>query len=137
MQGWVYTGNTYHPTQKPVFNLKLLIDTYCREGGLVLDPFAGSGSTLVAAKDRIDETQTANQYQPSGYGTLDLLGYWQLSEEVGVNGGLYNLTDKKYWQWDDVRGYDNVGEASVTQPANLDRLTQPGRNFAVNLVWDI
>ena len=51
VQGWVYTGNTYHPTQKPVFNLKLLIETYCREGGLVLDPFAGSGSTLVAAKE--------------------------------------------------------------------------------------
>lgn len=33
VQGWVYTGNTYHPTQKPVFNLKLLhIETYCREG---------------------------------------------------------------------------------------------------------
>ncbi|MNF94618.1 putative hemoglobin and hemoglobin-haptoglobin-binding protein 2 precursor [compost metagenome] len=54
-----------------------------------------------------------------------------------VSGGVYNLTDKKYWLWDDVRGYDSVGEASVTQPANLDRLTQPGRNFAVNLIWDI
>lgn len=36
-----------------------------------------------------------------------------------------------------MRGYDGVGEASVISPANLDRLTQPGRNFAVNLVWDI
>jgi len=25
----------------------------------------------------------------------------------------------------------------VTQPANLDRLTMPGRNFAINVVWDI
>jgi hemoglobin/transferrin/lactoferrin receptor protein len=25
----------------------------------------------------------------------------------------------------------------VLSPANLDRLTQPGRNFAVNLIWDI
>ena len=25
----------------------------------------------------------------------------------------------------------------VTGPANLDRLTQPGRNFAINLIWDI
>jgi len=25
----------------------------------------------------------------------------------------------------------------VTQSANLDRLTMPGRNFAVNVVWDI
>ncbi|RMU45511.1 hypothetical protein ALP29_100239 [Pseudomonas syringae pv. avii] len=54
-----------------------------------------------------------------------------------VNGGLYNLTDKKYWNWDDVRSYDSVGEAGVTGPANLDRLTQPGRNFAINVIWDI
>jgi len=56
---------------------------------------------------------------------------------VTVNGGLYNLTDKKYWNWDDVRSYDGVGEAGVTSPANLDRLTQPGRNFAINVIWDI
>lgn len=48
---WTYTGNKLHPTQKPVESLKPLIDTYCSPGGLVLDPFAGSGSTLVAAKD--------------------------------------------------------------------------------------
>ena len=44
---------------------------------------------------------------------------------------------QKYWLWDDVRGYDSVGEASALAPANIDRLSQPGRNFAVNLVWDI
>lgn len=48
--GWVYTGNLLHPTQKPVQVLEPLVRTYCREGGLVLDPFCGSGSTLVAAK---------------------------------------------------------------------------------------
>lgn len=48
--GWVYTGNTLHPTQKPVEVLEPLIRTYCPAGGLVLDPFCGSGSTLVAAQ---------------------------------------------------------------------------------------
>lgn len=45
-----YTGNRLHPTQKPVGILKPLIEAFCPLGGLVLDPFAGSGSTLVAAK---------------------------------------------------------------------------------------
>lgn len=38
-----------HPTQKSIHILKPLIDTFTRPGDLVLDPFAGSGSTCVAA----------------------------------------------------------------------------------------
>lgn len=50
VSGWRYTGNKLHPTQKPVEILTPLIKAYCPRGGLVLDPFAGSGSTLVAAR---------------------------------------------------------------------------------------
>ncbi|MFT9113843.1 MAG: DNA methyltransferase [Acetobacter malorum] len=45
-----YNGNKLHPTQKPVAALLPLVDTFCPIGGLVLDPFCGSGSTLVAAQ---------------------------------------------------------------------------------------
>ncbi|WP_223504718.1 TonB-dependent receptor [Pseudomonas sp. GL-RE-29] len=99
--------------------------------------------TLVKRKTRVDSTSfktpdgTSTQFKTPGYGVLDLAGFYKVTDDVTINAGLYNLTNKKYWQWDDVRGYDSVGEASVTQPANLDRLTQPGRNFAVNLIWDI
>lgn len=47
---WKYTGNRLHPTQKPVSSLRPLIEAFCPAGGLVLDPFCGSGSTLVAAQ---------------------------------------------------------------------------------------
>jgi DNA modification methylase len=47
---WKYTGNRLHPTQKPVNSLRPLIEAFCPTGGLVLDPFCGSGSTLVAAQ---------------------------------------------------------------------------------------
>jgi site-specific DNA-methyltransferase (adenine-specific) len=40
-----------HPTQKPVALIEYLIKTYTLEGDLVLDNCAGSGTTLVAAKN--------------------------------------------------------------------------------------
>ena len=39
-----------HPTQKSVHLMQALIELTTRDGQLVLDPFAGSGSTLVATK---------------------------------------------------------------------------------------
>jgi DNA modification methylase len=48
---WHYTGNKLHPTQKPVTLMQTLIDVFSSPGDLVLDPFCGSGSTLVAARD--------------------------------------------------------------------------------------
>lgn len=47
---WTYTGNKLHPTQKPVGSLTPLIEAFSQPKGVVLDPFAGSGSTLVAAR---------------------------------------------------------------------------------------
>lgn len=38
-----------HPTQKPVKLLKKLIEIFTDEGDIVIDPCAGSGSTLIAA----------------------------------------------------------------------------------------
>lgn len=39
-----------HPTQKPSEILRPLIEYACPIGGLVVDPFAGSGATLMAAR---------------------------------------------------------------------------------------
>jgi adenine-specific DNA-methyltransferase len=47
---WEYTGNLLHPTQKPLAVILPLVSTFSKPGDLVLDPFAGSGTTLAAAK---------------------------------------------------------------------------------------
>jgi adenine-specific DNA-methyltransferase len=47
---WTYSGNRLHPTQKPLQVLLPLVETFSSPGGTVLDPFAGSGSTLLAAR---------------------------------------------------------------------------------------
>jgi len=46
------TGDTIekvHPTQKPVRLLEGLIEIFTDKGDVVIDPVAGSGSTLLAA----------------------------------------------------------------------------------------
>jgi len=47
---WTYSGNKLHPTQKPLSVLTPLIESFCPRGGVVLDPFAGSASTPLAAR---------------------------------------------------------------------------------------
>lgn len=86
--------------------------------------------TVAAAKKRVDQTQIANQFEPSGYGTLDLSAYWNIGSGVSVNAGLFNLTDKQYWQWGDVRSLSENSQS-------LGRYAQPGRHAAFNVAWEI
>jgi hypothetical protein len=61
---WAYSGNRLHPTQKPLSVLLPLIEAFSVLGGLVLDPFAGSGSTLVAQNNSA-ATGSASSLTPS------------------------------------------------------------------------
>lgn len=47
---WSMPENTDHPTQKPEKLVAKLILASCPEGGVVFDPFLGSGTTSVVAK---------------------------------------------------------------------------------------
>jgi len=58
-------GKTLYPTEKNLDMVKLMVRTSSREGDIVMDPFSGSGTTLIAAEslDRrwigIDNSKTA------------------------------------------------------------------------------
>jgi len=47
----VPSGQRWHQVEKPVPLLRELLRPTTRPGGLVVDPFAGGGSTLIAARD--------------------------------------------------------------------------------------
>lgn len=44
-------NNQHHPTEKPLELMEYLIATYTDKGDTILDPFAGSGTTLIAARN--------------------------------------------------------------------------------------
>lgn len=46
-----YTGNKLHPCQKPVSVFTPIIEAFSQPGDLILDPFAGSASTAMAAQE--------------------------------------------------------------------------------------
>jgi hemoglobin/transferrin/lactoferrin receptor protein len=75
-------------------------------------------------KSRID-TSAGTLYATPGFTTVDLTAFAKLGS-VTVDAGVFNITDRKYWLWSDVRGILNPG-------ASIDRYTQPGRNFAVRV----
>jgi len=82
-------------------------------------------STIAKRKTRLDQT-SGPLFAAPGYTTFDLLGHVRLTDSMLANLGVFNLTDKKYWEWADVRG------RSLSDPG-IDRFTQAGRTVAANL----
>ncbi len=82
-----------------------------------------------AAKKAQDIDGAATQFKTPQATTFDLSGQWRLSRTVRLNAGIYNLTDRKYWNWSDV-----IGVAANSPVA--DAYTQPGRYVRVALVAD-
>jgi hemoglobin/transferrin/lactoferrin receptor protein len=67
----------------------------------------------------------ATQFLPPSFTVVDLAVAWRPRRNVAVNAGVFNLTDRKYWHWTDVRGL------AAGSPI-ADAFTQPGRYVAVN-----
>jgi hemoglobin/transferrin/lactoferrin receptor protein len=81
--------------------------------------------THAAEKSRIDMSAGVLYPTPS-YTIADLTAFAKLGRYVTLNAGVFNLSDRKYWLWSDVRGVLNPG-------ASIDRYTQPGRNYGLQV----
>ncbi|MBP6862116.1 MAG: TonB-dependent hemoglobin/transferrin/lactoferrin family receptor [Neisseriaceae bacterium] len=81
--------------------------------------------TLSAKHKRVSDK--SKYVQAPGYGIVDLTGYWQINKHAKLNVGVYNLGDKKYWEYLDIRNY------ALSGVPYLDFNSQVGRNVAASL----
>ena len=63
-------------------------------------------------------------FVPDEYMTLDFETSYKKSDKVELNAGIYNLTDKRYYNYQSVKGL-------AADVANLERYSQAGANIRV------
>lgn len=69
-----------------------------------------------------------NCFTGSDFVTFDITAYARLTDSLTVRGGVFNLTDRKYWLWQDIRG---LAATSTVR----DAYSQPGRNGSVSISY--
>lgn len=96
-------------------------------GGIRYDsPDIPWGAELTATyTDRKDRVSDETFFRPPSSTVVDLTAWWDVTPNVTVNAGLFNLTDERYWTPQDVVGFSSGR-------SDLDRFVQPGRTVAVN-----
>jgi len=77
--------------------------------------------------DTLGGITTSNAFAVPSSTTLDLAAYLRINDYATLNAGVYNLTDKKHWDYYSARGL------SATNLAEIERYALPGANFAVSL----
>ena len=94
---WSMPENTEHPTQKPEKLLAKLVLASCPPGGLVLDPFLGSGTSAVVAK------KLGRQF----LGVEQNLDYCLLAQKrlamAADNPSIQGYTDGVFWERNTAR----------------------------------
>ena len=85
------------------------------------------GLNYTQRKKAQDVAAGSTQFLTPSATLVDLTAQWRIRKDLRLNVGLYNITDKKYWRWSDVRGV-------ASNSAIVDSYTQPGRSAKITLV---
>ena len=87
------------------------------------ETYGNDGKPIANSKD--------DYFRIAGHGIVDLTGYINITKNVKLNGGIYNLTDQKYWDY-----LSNNKLYSTSDHKYLDMFTAPGRTFQIGLDID-
>lgn len=92
---------------------------------------AYGGEVILSYNARKEANETAGIcsaacFRPQESAIIDATAFFRITENAKVRAGIFNLTDKKYALWSDVRGL--AATSTIT-----DAFTQPGRNASISL----
>ena len=89
------------------------------------ETYSNNGSAL---------TDATNTYMRiPGYGLVDLTAYYRVTPTVKISGGIYNLTDRKYWDYLSSRDIENT---TNQDKQNQALAVEPGRSFQLGVNVD-
>lgn len=78
------------------------------------------------ANDRVAGLCTPSCFRPEAYAILDATADWRVFDRLVLRAGLFNIFDKTYIEYADVRGL-------ASNSLVADAFTQPGRNLSVSV----
>ncbi len=78
------------------------------------------------ANDRVAGLCAPSCFRPEAYAILDATADWRVFDRFVLRAGLFNIFDKTYIEYADVRGL-------ASNSLIADAFTQPGRNLSVSL----
>ncbi|WP_455820905.1 TonB-dependent receptor domain-containing protein [Pseudomonas cerasi] len=79
-------------------------------------------------------TDSTTEYtRVSGYGMVDMTAWVKVAKNVKLSGGVYNLTDRQYWDYLSSR---NLTDVSARDANDHALSAQPGRNFQLGVNVD-
>ncbi|RLM27608.1 TonB-dependent receptor [Brenneria alni] len=76
---------------------------------------------------------TVEYMRVPGYGLIDLTAYWRVLPNVKLSGGVYNITDRKYWDYLSSR---NIETATAQDRYEQALAVAPGRTFQLGVNVD-
>ncbi|NIF23159.1 TonB-dependent receptor domain-containing protein [Candidatus Pantoea multigeneris] len=91
--------------------------------------YTNSGSSIGTTSD--------SYYQNiPGYALVDLTAYYRISKNVKVSGGIYNLTDRKYWDYLSNRDLESTSSKTDQNYYDSQLSMAPGRTFQLGVNVD-
>ncbi|MEN3754588.1 TonB-dependent receptor [Mangrovibacter sp. SLW1] len=79
-------------------------------------------------------TSASSEYmRVPGYGLLDWTAWWKVAEHVKIRGGVYNITDRKYWDYLSSR---TIEESTAQDAYDKALAVMPGRTWQLGVNVD-